>query len=258
VDIAKFQENEFCFVIERLDLTIMDKESEALRYFVGRIPPFLRFEMEYHSLFYLVESHKDDPFYKDANPATEIAWIGFVAHFEAFCKHQFAAILNIAPSIISQFATQREEATMRLSDVAIVLGGTNVGFVLAEQYDFGSPKMINGLFRDLLGITVFSKNESERFDAILIKRHLLVHHAGAYTLRYAKVHAKQSVLAYNETVKVTTEDFCEMSEFLFEMAMKIARISTTSLKMFLKDTGDIPDLSHPLQLLVKAVYDDLA
>ena len=40
-----------------------EREGEFSDYLVGGIPPFLRFEIEYHSLFYLVESHKEDRWY---------------------------------------------------------------------------------------------------------------------------------------------------------------------------------------------------
>ena len=35
---------------------------ETYDFFVGRISPFLLFEMEYHGLFHLAESHKDETF----------------------------------------------------------------------------------------------------------------------------------------------------------------------------------------------------
>ncbi len=48
-------------------------------------------------------------------------------------------------------------------------------------------KSINGLYRDLLLITPFSKvKKKEEFDNILHKRNLLVHHAGFYTLQHFK------------------------------------------------------------------------
>jgi hypothetical protein len=61
--------------------------------FIGGSPPFLLFEMEFHSLFASVEFHKNQKFFDIPNPATEVALIGLIAHFEAFCKHQFASYL---------------------------------------------------------------------------------------------------------------------------------------------------------------------
>ena len=80
---------------------------ETSNFFVGRISPFLLYEMEYHGLFHLIESHKDETFFRKTNPAAEVVVIAMVAHFEAFCKHQFAAIVNILPALLS-YLLQKE------------------------------------------------------------------------------------------------------------------------------------------------------
>lgn len=41
-----------------------------------------------------------------------------------------------------------------------------IGFILSEQYDFGSAKTINGLYGDLIRVTPFSKREQERYNRI--------------------------------------------------------------------------------------------
>ena len=56
---------------------------------------------------------------------------------------------------------------------------------IAEQFDFGSARAINGIFLDLIGISPFSKAEASKYDQLLNDRNLLVHHAGIYTVRYA-------------------------------------------------------------------------
>jgi hypothetical protein len=212
--------------------------------FVGRIPPFLLFEMEYHSLFALVESHKNDKLFEKPNPATEVAMIGLVAHFEAFCKHQFAAIANIVPALLSTFASRRGQATITLSDILSLYGRfeKNIGFLVAEQYDFGSAEMINGLFRDLLSVTPFSKDESRELRTILSKRNLLVHHAGIYTLQYLKAGSVPDGMkdrAFRDPIVVTTEEYRGMSDYLFEMAMKIARVTTSALKEQMESAGAV-------------------
>jgi hypothetical protein len=202
-------------------------------YLVGGIPPFLLFETEYHSLFHLVECHKNDRIYNSINPATKAAHISLIAHFEAFCKHQFAALVNIWPALLADFAARRPQASLALSDLATFFGNVRekIGFLLAEQYDFGSAKAVNGLFRDLLNVTPFSGNEAEIFDSILMKRHLLVHHAGYYTLQHLKKHAIPREIvsrAFKDCVVVDTDDYHQMGDFLFEMAMKVARTTVTS------------------------------
>src|ERR1700712_4701072 len=86
-------------------------------FFTGKISPFLLFEMEYHSLFYVVENHKNDPYYSEINPASQVASIGLLAYFEAFCKHQFAAIVNLFPSLITKFAFKRDEPKIEFSTI---------------------------------------------------------------------------------------------------------------------------------------------
>jgi hypothetical protein len=213
----------------------MKTDHQTYDYFTGKISPFLLFEMEFHSLFYVVENHKNDRFYPELNPASQVATIGLLAYFEAFCKHQFAAIVNLFPNLISQFAAKRGEPKIEFSSVVTFKSEIekNIGFILAEQYDFGTAKSINGLFRDLLSITPFSKKESETFSEILFKRNLLVHHAGYYTLQYLKdktITEEAKVKVFKEAVKITTEDYGEVSDFLFEMAMKITRETVKALK----------------------------
>ena len=236
-------------------------------FFIGRIPPFLLFEMEYHSLCALVETHKNekfnDKFFEKPNSATEVAWIGLVAHFEAFCKHQFAAIANIFPALLSTFTSKRGQATVRLSDVLSLYGKfeKNIGFVVAEQYDFGSAEMINSLFRDLLVVTPFSKDESKKFSTILLKRHLLVHHAGIYTLQYLKEDSIPDDIkerAFHDSIVISTENYHEMSDFLFEIARKITQVTARALRKQLESTASVD--SHQLDAtreLLQGLYDNL-
>jgi hypothetical protein len=231
--------------------------------FVGRIPPFLFFEMQYHSLFYLVEAHNDDPYYKTQNPASEIATIGLVAHFEAFCKHHFAAIANVHPALLQAFCIKRGEPKIEISTLLSFDSKleNSLGFVLAEQYDFGSAKMINGLFRDLLMVTPFSDDEAKSFDGILQKRNLLVHHAGFYTLQHLKEHSLPEEIkerAFRDAIIISTEDFGKISDFLFEMAMKIVRTTVPALKKQLDKIAPLKAFHiEAIEGLYRGVYDSL-
>ena len=219
--------------------------------------------MEYHSLCALVESHKNEKFFEKPNPATEVALIGIVAYFEAFCKHQFAAIANISPALLSIFVSKRSQTTVKLSDLLSLYGQLekNIGFLVATQYDFGSAKMINSLFHDLLAVTPFSKDESKKFSAILLRRHLLVHHAGIYTLQYLKAGSIRDDVknrVFRDSIVISTEDYHEMSEFLFEMAMKIARSTVSALKERLESDA----IANSFQLeaireLLQGLYDSI-
>jgi hypothetical protein len=203
--------------------------------FVGKIAPFLLFEIEYHNLFGVVESHKGDRFYSEINPASQVASIGLLSYFEAFCKHQFAAILNILPSLAKTFCRKRGEPKIEFSTITSLNGEfqRNIGFALGEVYDFGTAKNINAIFRDLLLITPFNKEEESKFNEIVYKRNLLVHHGGFYTLQFLKGQGFSEDFqrqAFRGAVKIDTEDYHEISDFLFEMAMKIARATVKALR----------------------------
>jgi hypothetical protein len=238
-------------------------EEQLSELFVGRISPFLLFEMEYHSLFHLVESHKSDCLFQKPNPATEACLISLLAHFEAFCKHQFAAIINIFPELLRTFCSRRRQASIKLSDV-ISLYGTfdrNIGFVISEQYDFGSGELINGLFRDLLRVTPFSKDESEHYNSILLKRHLLVHHAGIYTLQYLKENSLPDDIrskAFQDSILIDTEDYHVISDFLFNMNTKITRVTTRALTDQLEKGPGLTDVNiRAIEQLLSGLYDPL-
>jgi hypothetical protein len=61
-------------------------DGDVFKLFVGGIPPFLVFEMEFHSLFDLVEHHKNNQLFQKPNPATEVSLIGLVAHLKLFAN----------------------------------------------------------------------------------------------------------------------------------------------------------------------------
>jgi hypothetical protein len=238
-----------------------ERENEFSDFFVGGIPPFLRFQIEYNSLFYLVENHKADRWYPDANPATQAALISLVANFEAFCKHQFGAMVNIYPELLRTFSTRRAQATIKLTDLVSLFGHfeDKVGFVVAEQYDFGSATLINGLFRDLLDVTPFSKDEGEEFDKLLMKRHLLVHHAGYYTLKFLKENSLPHMIkreAFQRAIKIGTEDYHRIGDFLFEMSMKVARVTVKALERLFQANGR-PHHTEAVRELLRGLNDYL-
>jgi hypothetical protein len=236
---------------------------ETSDFFVGCISPFLLFEMEYHGLFHLVESHKDETFFRKTNPAAEVVVIAMVAHFEAFCKHQFAAIVNILPALLPVFTSKRNEPEVQFSSV-ISLNGEfekNIGFVIAEKYDFGSAKSINGLFRDLLLVSPFSEKEATTFNDILSKRNLLVHHAGFYTLQYLKensIHDEIKTKAFKEAILIDTRGCHEISDFLFQMAIKITQVTSNALQEQMKLFANLSiENYNAAEKLFSAVYDTL-
>jgi hypothetical protein len=228
------------------------------KFFIGEVPPFLKFEIQYHSLFDLVESHKQSQYYKE-NIATGVALIGLVAHFEAFCKHHFAALINCSPEILVAFCEKRGEPNIEISSLFSFKTKieNNLGYILSEKYDFGSAKMINGLFRDLVNVTPFSKKEMKSFDDILQTRNLLVHHGGYFTLQHLKKNktARDAISKLiHDAVKITTESYHEIGEFLFEMAMKMVR---STIPPYVAEIKKFKKLSNKEKNTIKSLYQAL-
>lgn len=231
-------------------------------YFVGATAPFYLFESQFHSVFYVVESLKGNRFYTEGNPAAEIGTIGLIAHFEAFCKHQFAALANIYPALLETFCHRRGEPSILVSSILTLDDRikNGLGFLLAEQYDFGTGKLINGLFRDLVDIPPLTTKEIKTFDAILVKRNLLVHHGGFYTLKQLKQRKKVVIAqtAFKEAVKIDTEDFGSYWDFLFDLAIKITRSTTQALRLKLQKKSLMNEhYTEVIDVLLQAVHDTL-
>lgn len=215
----------------------MKKTYKTYDFFVGKISPFLLFEMEYHSLSYVVEKLREDKdkFYVEVNPASHISSIGLLAYFEAFCKHQFAACINLFPSLLQDFSKKRNDTNIQLSSI-ISLNGEfekNIGFVLAENFDFGTTKSINKIFNDLLLVTPFNKKDEQTFSNIVYKRNLILHHAGYYTLNYFKKEKNLEEIKqklFIDELKIDTKEYYVISDFLFEMALKITQTTVKALK----------------------------
>jgi hypothetical protein len=110
-----------------------------------------------------------------------------------------------------------------------------LGFVIAEEYDFGSAKLINGLFHDLLKITPFSKAEIALYSEFLNDRNLLVHHGGVFTLQYATKKFQPHDIknqAHWQSLVVGQKDVEKWATFLVDLAIKMAKSSVKGLTAF--------------------------
>jgi hypothetical protein len=218
----------------------MRETTTALDFFVGGVPPDVFFKLTYDDLCALVKSSSEKSF--GSNTTAEVCLIGLAAHFEAFCKNQFAAIVNICPQVLSRFCERRPGTTIELK--ALLNNAEDhqqgLGFSLAEQYDFGSPKIINSLFYDVLGITLFSKKEGQKYSQFLNYRNLLVHHGGIYTSRYEpqlftrRVRSGQQRVHFDSIV-IRRDNFNSWAKFLVGMGEKISTASYNALSKFVAD-----------------------
>ncbi len=216
-----------------------------LDYFSGGVPPLSYFEIRVNDVRLLSGQQQKDDEEEGLNFRTELCIIGLAAYFEAFCKDQFAAIVNIAPQTLSRFATMRDcKLPVKSLLHALPDMSHKLGFLIAEEYDFGTAKCINSLFSDLLKLSPFSQAEMERYAKFLNDRNLLVHHGGVYTLKYATQHFSPDEvksLINMHSLTVQHSDVEDWAEFLLSVAIKTAKASAKALLQFAADNNIVFD-----------------
>lgn len=208
-----------------------------LDYFIAGVPPGPLFRMSFDDLVEMVNSSTDDE--TKQNPIPEVCLIALVAYFEAFFKNEFAAIVNICPQVLKSFCSKRPDTSVGIKDLmSIDLDTKNrLGFVIAEKYDFGSPKTINNLYFDLLSVTLFSKDESKKYDRLLNDRNLLVHYGGIYTMRYHEQNFKKQEVGnriFFDSLTVSKDDCLKWATFVHQMVGKTISVCHRSIVDSLK------------------------
>jgi hypothetical protein len=221
--------------------------EHPLGLFHGGLPPFMIFAQQIGDVSKIVKAYEEELPLDDGmsilNPAAELGVIGLVAYFEAFCKHQFAALLNIYPPLLAAFSEKRPQAAVPLRDLASMHGKlrAKLGFVIAERFDFGSGKLINGLFTDLLLVTPYGTAEVDKMDELLNDRHLLVHHGGIFTLNYARERGLMKTErggAFFDSVNFTRERYFAWTHFLIGAAKKLTTLTAQALEKHIRENGD--------------------
>ena len=209
-------------------LNSMYSEQESydwLDLFSGGVPTapfFLGFQLDGLEKIYLNQSDKHNPHLNG------LCLIGLVSYFEAFCKDHFASIINIESSLINNLAKNNYDISVDSTKV-IELGNTflyNIGFLIAEKYDFGTAQKINALYRSLIMISPFSKDDIEIYNNLLRDRNLLVHHGGTYTSSYIQQN-RQRTSSYKakrpffDSLVISNNYVDEKFDFIREVTRKI-------------------------------------
>lgn len=200
-------------------------EPLCLDYFSGGVPPGITIEGTLDDLSRAInrEAH-------GLNRVNELCLIGLVSYAEAFFKDQFAAVLNIEPSLAQGLAKAGQDVL--LDPVALLLHQSDwhckLGFLISEKHDFGTWKKINALYSAMLGISPFSKEEGRFFEALLRDRNLLVHHGGVLTTAYIaqkKAEKDEEPLdgPFWNSLVVTPEYLDERIRFIRELARKTTK-----------------------------------
>lgn len=219
----------------------MTEKIDWMEFFNGGVPPYGFFRLSFNELSRLVASSEVDEDLERI--ALEVCLIGLAAYFEAFCKNQFAAIMNICPETLAAFAEKRPEASLPIGVLASSMKSIDfrIGSLISEQYNFGSARTINGVFQDLLNVTPFSKDEMAEYSNFLNDRNLLVHHAGVFTHKYMGQQYKKKEIQpsslYSDSLVVEKSDFSKWAKWADRMARKIATVSHSGLESFIVTTG---------------------
>jgi len=208
----------------------------ALEYFVAGVPPLPLLEINLEAVQNILGKQGID--ITGTDPAAELCFTGLAAYFEAFCKDSFAAIVNICPELLDGFVLHRD-CTFTLAEVLHLTDGSKhrIGSLLSEHYDWGSAQAVNSLFRDLLNVSPFSKDEARLYAGFLNDRNLLVHHGGVYTFKYAgqKFQGKKlKSSAYWDSLTVRKQDLSKWIDFFLAMAKKTSAATQKALEDFVR------------------------
>lgn len=213
---------------------LIHQNLQSLDYFIAGVPPYAIFSMSVEDINLLINAKLDSE--RTCHTLHELALIGIVAHFESFLKNQFAALINICPELLSQFSSKRGSLSVDITGLLRILNSVNhrLGSLVAEQFDFGVAKKINGLFLDLVGITPFSKDEETRYSQLLNDRNLLVHHGGIITITYETPIDRDSDRAHFDSLRVSRDDATSWVTFLDSIARKTALASYKAMNKIIE------------------------
>lgn len=220
-------------------MCVKRNSDDWLDLFSGGVPtaPFF-FSYTLHGLeqLYLTQSNK-----RGGSQLNELCVIGLVSYFEAFCKDHFASIINIEPFILKNLSKNGQDINIDPAK-ALELGDAlscNIGFLVAEKYDFGTAQKINALYRALILISPFSKDEIHMYGDLLRDRNLLVHHGGTYTSSY--ITQNKSILEsgqkrpFFDSLIVSKTYVDKQLNFIKEVSRKLLKASHAALINYLDE-----------------------
>jgi hypothetical protein len=84
-------------------MSVSETKLEWQDYYAGGVPPLAFFYERVEEIKRLASSVPPP-----SSIVLELCFIGLASYFEAYCKAQFAAIINICPQVLEDFAKKRE------------------------------------------------------------------------------------------------------------------------------------------------------
>lgn len=223
-------------------MTEEGRQPHHLELFAGGVPPFSSLQVDFYRFNRIIEAIPDEG--EDGRPliswTADVCLIALVAHFEAFCKDLYAATINICPEVLERFTAKRPDSAIAVADLVQVdlRMDRNLGFLVAQRLDFGSPRKINSAYEDLLGITPLSKSRIEKLEELLDLRNLLVHHGGIYTSSFARQHGLPKTEQYqlfHQGPELFSADFLKWEEFIRDVAVDMTRASHKALSSLVEE-----------------------
>ena len=213
---------------------------DVLEYFSGGVPAGITLCSQLHDLRELVAPIEDAK--RVLNPLLEVCFIGAVAHFEAFFKDHFAASINICPALIQKLRERQINVSIDAADVISLEPNAfaKVGFLLTENFDFGTPKKINIFYSAAFPVTPFGNADRLKYEQVLNERNLLVHHGGVYTLQFCRQKfAKMDITnqAFYNSLVVTKKRLVKVIDFMDDIAEKTCSATAKKLKEFVNQNG---------------------
>lgn len=217
----------------------MSQPEHSSDYFLGWVPAGINFEIDYTEIMGIINSVEEEAIIPSLN---QVCFIGLVSFTEAFFKNYFASLINIYNPLALKLARNHRNINIDVADI-INLGeglSAKLGSLISEQFDFGTAANINSLYRNLLNITPFSKDEIVKYNEILRDRNLLVHHGGIYTNKYLRQksnNSNETLRLYADSIVITKEQYIEFAEFILSVVHKTISASKSSLLRVIKEDG---------------------
>lgn len=204
--------------------------------FSGGVPTGMFFRMTLGDLKEICEFSKKEG---GIDRLCEICFIGLISYFEAFCKDNFASIINILPHLLIELEHNGQDTQIDATKILIYPQDflKKIGFIVAEKFDFGTAQKINALYKSLLNITPFTKSEINKYNTILRDRNLIVHHGGTYTLTYIQqtkiMHDYERGRAFFDSLEINKEYLMSTIEFISGIAQKMLSASNIAIKKYI-------------------------
>lgn len=158
--------------------------------------------------------------------------ISMFSYFEAFCKNNFAAILNCCPSLIENI---KDLKVVRDNKKTV---NSSIGFYISDGLSFDNFNKVRGLYTSLLKQDFFTESQLIDLQRIKNTRNIIVHHGGFLNSKYKKkdllgVDRKFSRL-FLDSLELKKKDFFKCKDLLEQIVIHMKDNSKQSLLNLIK------------------------